>query len=400
MPSEENELIKVAIIGTGSISRSHINAYTAFSERCAIVALVDTSLESAQAKRRELGLVNARVYGSHEDLLAHEQLDLVSVCTPPSTHERISVDCLSAGVNVLCEKPMAPSLAACDAILRAEAQSGAMFSSVAQNRFRDDVMRLKTVVDSGLLGPVTRVHVDSAWWRGLPYYDLWWRGTWEQEGGGCTLNHAVHHIDLLLWLMGEPAAVTAVLANAAHENAEVEDLSVAVLEYERALATVVSSVVDHGERQQIIVQGRDASVSLAGDVVAEVSQPNGFPTPGGNAALVDRLHALAAEQSPLSHTGHQGQIDDMLSAIEQDRRPSIDGRDGRLTIEVITAIYQAGIERRAVGLPLASDDPYGHTGTVTERAPRFFAKSASVRHQSGAISVSGEPDSAIVGGSR
>ncbi|MFC7403719.1 Gfo/Idh/MocA family protein [Georgenia alba] len=382
-------MIRVAIVGTGNISPSHVRSYQAFADRCEVVALCDIVPEKAEAVRREFGLDGAAVYASHGEMLAAGGLDLVSICTPPGTHEQISVDCLEAGVNVLCEKPMAPSLAGCDAILRAEEASGKLFSSVAQNRYRDDVARLKSAVDSGLAGPVSHVQVDSAWWRGLPYYDLWWRGTWEQEGGGCTLNHAVHHIDLLLWLLGAPESVTAVLTNAAHENAEVEDLSVAVLSYDRALATMTSSAVHHGENQQMVVQGREASISLAGDVVAEVSQPNGFPAPDGNRELVERLTALAQGVEPLAHTGHQGQVDDVLTALETGRRPAIDGHDGRRTIELITAIYQAGIERRAVDLPLSADSPYYQAGTLTERAPRFFAKSASVTDQAGSISVSG-----------
>lgn len=382
-------MIRVAVIGTGNIAPSHIRAYQRFPDRCSVVALVDVVPERAEALRRELGLEEASVYASHAEMLAGEQVDLASICTPPSTHEQASVDLLRAGVNVLCEKPMAPSLAACDAILAAEEQGGAMFSAVAQNRFRDDVVRLKAAVDSGLAGPVSRVQVDSAWWRGLSYYDLSWRGTWETEGGGCTLNHAVHHVDLLLWLLGAPQSVTAVMTNAAHENAEVEDLSVAVLAYERALATVTSSVVDHGEHQRVVVQGREASISLDGEVVASVAQPNGFPLPGGGADLEGRLRALADSHEPLAHTGHQGQVDDVLSAIEDGRRPAVDGHDGRRTIELITAIYQAGIERRSVDLPLAADDPYSLPGTLVERAPRFFTKSASVTELAGSISVPG-----------
>ena len=384
-------MIKVAVVGTGNISPSHVRAYLALRDRCTIVALCDLTPSKAEALKRDLGLDQATVYASHPEVIARGDIDLVSVCTPPATHEQISIDFLEAGVNVLCEKPMAPSLAACDAILAAEARSGAIFSSVAQNRYRDDVVRLKTAVDSGLAGPVSHVAVDSAWWRGLPYYDLWWRGTWAEEGGGCTLNHAVHHIDLLLWLLGAPESVTAVLTNAAHENAEIEDLSVAVLAYQRALATVTSSVVHHGEPQRIVVQGREASVSLDGEVIADVTQPNGFPVPGGNIELVARLEALAADQPSLPHIGHEGQIDDVLTAIETGRRPAIDGNDGRRTIELITAIYQAGIERRTVDLPLEASDPFYQPGTLTERAPRFYAKSASVRDQSGPISVSGVP---------
>lgn len=384
-------MINVAIVGTGSIAAAHVRAYQAFADRCRIVALCDTAPGKAEAFGREHGLVGATAHTSHAELLERGGVgvDVVSVCTPPSTHEPVSVDLLRAGINVLCEKPMAPSLAACDAILAAEAEGGAMFSSVAQNRFRDDVVRLKATLDSGLAGPVSHVQVDSAWWRGLGYYDLWWRGTWEQEGGGCTLNHAVHHVDLVSWLLGAPEAVTAVLSNAAHENAEVEDLSVAVLAYPRALATLTSSVVHHGERQQIVVQGRDASISLAGDVVAETAHANGFPVPGGNAELVSRIEAVAAAHEPLAHTGHQGQIDDVLTAIETGRRPAVDGHDGRRTIELITAVYEAGIERRTVDLPLAADDPYYRPGTLTERAPRFYAKTGSVSDQDGPITVPG-----------
>ncbi|MFP3467894.1 Gfo/Idh/MocA family protein, partial [Leifsonia sp. SIMBA_070] len=89
---------------------------------------------------------------------------LVSICTPPDTHEELSVAFLRAGINVLCEKPMAPSLAACDAILAAEAESSAMCSSVAQNRYRDDIATLRAALESGLMGPVTSIQIDSAWW--------------------------------------------------------------------------------------------------------------------------------------------------------------------------------------------------------------------------------------------
>lgn len=366
-------MIRVAVIGTGNIATSHLRAYLAFGERCQVVALVDVAPERAETLRGELGLAGASVYSSHTELLAHQEVDVVSICTPPATHEQLSVELLEAGVDVLCEKPMAPSLAACDAILRAEERSGARFSSVAQNRYRDDVVRLKAALDSGLTGPVAHVQVDSAWWRGLSYYDMWWRGTWEVEGGGSTLNHAVHHIDLLLWLLGAPQSVTAVMTNAAHENSEVEDLSVAVLAYERAIATITSSVVHHGERQAIVVQGRDASVSLSGEVIAETSRPDGFPVPGGDPGLAEQLRALAAARPPLAHSGHEGQVDDVLTAIETGRRPAVDGHDGRRTIEVITAIYRAGIEGRRVDLPITSDDPYYRPGTLSDRAPRFAA---------------------------
>jgi predicted dehydrogenase len=248
------------------------------------------------------------------------------------------------------------------------------------------------VLASGLIGDVSHVQVNSAWWRGRAYYDLWWRGTWASEGGGCTLNHAIHHIDLTLWMLGRPSSVTAVLTNAQHDNAEVEDLSVAILQYDRALAELTSSVVHHGEEQAIVVHGAHARVSQPWRATAEVAQPNGFPAPGGNPALVAQLDALAAAHRPLPHLGHAGQIGDVLAALREGRRPAVDGTDGRNAVELVTAIYQAGIERRTVDLPLTPDDPYYHSGALERRAPHFFEKTGSAGALPGQIIVGSRAD--------
>ncbi|MDR7385010.1 Gfo/Idh/MocA family protein [Promicromonospora iranensis] len=380
-------MLKIGIIGTGGIARAHIDGYQRFPAECEIVALCDITPGKAAAVGAELGLAGARAYDSAEDLLAAERLDLVSIATPPSSHAELTIAALRAGVDVLVEKPMAPSLEECDAMLAAAAENGQLLSVVAQNRFRDDMATLKEVLDSGLTGPVSHAQVSSAWWRGTAYYDLWWRGTWEKEGGGCTLNHAIHHLDLTSWMFGAPSAVTAVLSNAAHENSEVEDLSVAVLQYDRALVEVTSSVVHHGEEQAIVVQGRHARVSQPWKVVSDAAQENGFPAPGGDPGRVAEIEALAASHTPLEHEGHPGQIGDMLGAVRDRRRPAVDGADGRRAIELVTAIYAAGIERRTVDLPLAPDDPYYRAGTLLERAPHFFEKAESRTDLPGEITV-------------
>ncbi len=107
------------------------------------------------------------------------------------------------------------------------------------------------------------------------------------------------------------------LANAQHDNAEVEDLSIAILRYGRALAQLTSSVVHHGEDQQIVVQAEHARISQPWQVAAESAQPNGFPAPEGNSDLVEKLNALAKAHVPLSHVGHAGQVGDVLAAIAE-----------------------------------------------------------------------------------
>ena len=110
-------------------------------------------------------------------------LVLIHICTPPYVHASIAIDSMDAGCNVVVEKPMATCLAECDAMLEAEKRNHVTLACIAQNRFRNSVFKLKKVADSGLAGKICCAHVDSYWWRGHSYYDLWWRGLWEKEGG-------------------------------------------------------------------------------------------------------------------------------------------------------------------------------------------------------------------------
>lgn len=366
----------VAVIGCGNISSQHIEAYLRFSKRCKIVALVDIYPEKARKRAAEF-VPDAAVYDAHQALLERKDVDLVSVCTPPYTHKEITVNLLKAGKNVILEKPMATSLEECDAITNAWLESGKTLSIIAQNRFRTPIMKLKRTLEAGLIGNVLHAQVDSFWWRGHCYYDLWWRGTWDKEGGGCTLNHAVHHIDMLNWMMGLPREVTAVLGNTAHDNAEVEDLSVAILKYANgALGQLTSSVVHHGERQQLIFQGQKARISAPWELYASRSKGNGFPerAPEVEAEIQEFYDGLP----DVAYEGHTGQIDNVLTALEQHTQPLIQARNGRDALEMITAIYKAGSTGLSVQLPLAPNDPFYTTKGMIAGAKHFYEKKTAI----------------------
>ncbi|THF76390.1 Gfo/Idh/MocA family protein [Cohnella fermenti] len=370
-------MVKVAILGAGAISKAHIDGYLRFKERCEIVAICDVYAEKAEARRAEYGL-NAKVVSDYKELLG-EGIDLVSVCLPPYVHAEVAVDFLNAGSHVLVEKPMASSLEECDRMIEAAASSGKVLSVVAQNRFTNPIMKLKQVLDSGLAGPILHAQADSFWWRGHCYYDLWWRGTWEKEGGGCTLNHAVHHIDALLWMMGRPAEVQAFMSNVAHDNAEVEDLSMAMLRYPNgSLGQITSSVVHHGEEQQFVFQGRQARISAPWRVTASLSKPNGFPEP--NTELEAQIRQLYDRLPDLPYEGHAAQIDNVLSAIATGEPPLVDGASGRATLELIMSIYKSASTGENVRLPLAADDPFYTRDGVMSGATHFYEKSGHVEN--------------------
>ena len=382
-------MINVAIVGTGGISHAHIKAYLQFPDRCRIVALVDIIPGKAQKVKEQYGL-DAEVYLDHHDILGRDDIDLVDVCTPPFAHAEVTINALKSGKNAICEKPMAASLEECDAMLKARDESGKKLSIIAQNRFRLPVRNLKALLDNGMAGKVRHVTVNSLWFRGHSYYDLWWRGTWEKEGGGCTLNHAVHHIDMLGWMMGLPRRVTSVLANTAHDNAEVEDLSVSVMEYPGALATVTASVVHHGEDQKLVFQCEKARVAAPYDVFASVPQPNAFPLKTPDRDFERKAAEFLSSLPPLRYEHHTGQLENVLTAIETDGPVAITGEDGRRTIELITGIYKAGSTRLPAELPLKKDDPFYTVEGIRKNVPHFYEKNAYVMEQEGTLSFGGD----------
>jgi predicted dehydrogenase len=369
-------MIGVAVIGTGAIAPRHLEAYQAFSARAEIRALVDIVPEHARDKAAAFNLA-VPVYEDYQAVLADPAIQLVSIATPPATHAEIAIACLKAGKHVLVEKPMAASLAECDAMIQAAHDHHRWLSVVAQNRFRTPMMRLKKVLDQGLIGRVLHVAVDSYWWRGPQYYDLWWRGTWASEGGGVTLNHAVHHIDALQWMMGPAESVTARMQNVAHPNAEVEDLSIAILTFAQgALGQITSSVVHHGQAQQIQFQGERAAIGFPWQVVAESAQPNGFPK--RHSAWMETIQRFYDSLPELSYEQHFGQIDDVLTAIEQNTPPLVDGNSGRRTIELITAIYTSATLGRFINLPLTPDSAFYQQADLLRQVPHFHEKTVSV----------------------
>jgi Predicted dehydrogenases and related proteins len=381
-------VLGVAIIGAGAISPAHIQAYLEFRDRCNIAAVCDLYVEKAKRKIEEYKL-EAEAYADYKELLKREDIGLVSVCTPPYTHAEIAMEAMRAGKHVIVEKPMASSLEECDAMIETAKKCGTVLSVIAQNRFTTPMMKLKAVLDTGLAGPIVHAQVDSFWWRGYSYYDLWWRGTWEKEGGGCTLNHAVHHIDIFQWMNGMPSEITAVMGNTSHDNAEVEDLSIAIARYDSgALAQITSSVVHHGEEQQLIFQGKRARVSAPWKVAASKSRPNGFPE--RDEELEAEIRKVYDELPDLQYEGHRGQILDVLDAIERGTSVLVDGIQGRRTLELITAIYQSASTGRTVRLPLGPDSPFYTREGMLKHAVYFYEKKNSVENfQDNAITWGG-----------
>ncbi len=161
-------------------------------------------------------------------------VDAVVVATPHYWHPHVVIQAARAGLHVVCEKPLAPTIGPAMAMLAECRKRKVSLGVMQQYRTRSVMAKAKQVIDSGQLGELYRVTMTCTnWYRTQAYYDSGsWRGTWDGEGGGILLNQAQHHLDLFIWLGGMPKSVTAFLDTRLHKI-EVENTANVICDYGR-----------------------------------------------------------------------------------------------------------------------------------------------------------------------
>ena len=369
-------MLSVMLIGCGGIAPKHINGFLKTTEDAVITHLIDPIAARAQALSDEYHLNKAIASDDYKAYL--DDVDVVSICTPPGTHCEIAVNALNHGCHVLLEKPMAPSLEECDKIIEAAERNGKLCSVVVQSRFISERRNVIEMVKSGKYGKNLYTRVNSVWHRGESYYHLGWRGRWTEEGGGCTQNHSIHHIDLLLYAKGMPSSIRSFMTNLAHHNSEEEDFSSSVLRYsDGSIAEITSTLVAHGDqaRQALSFDMEDASICIPFAAYASKPMPNGFPQV--NEEKLAEVIADYESRPTLALESHDGQVENFLRAVNGKEDLVATAQDGRNCIELITGVYQSSITDREVVFPIAKDSPY-YTSAWRKDAPHFFEKELSI----------------------
>lgn len=356
--------IKTAVIGCGKIGQTHALALAALPQS-QFVAACDAELPRAQAFAEKFGV---QAFDSVQEMLRWMDVEAVTICTPHPLHEEPCLLAARAGAHVLIEKPMASSLAACDAMLAAADKHRVKLAIVSQRRLFDPVQRMKTAIDAGKIGaPVLGTFVMLSW-RDQAYYESDpWRGKWATEGGGVLVNQSPHMLDMLQWFMGGIDEVSGYWANLNHPFVEIEDTAVATIRFKSGgLGSIVASLSQRpGIYTKVHVHGSNgASIGVQTDTgatfVAGMSgmmQPplnDVWTIPGEEHLLAEFESADRRRFSQIDATTyyHFLQIQDFLQAIIDDRPPLVTGDEGRIVVEMFTAIYESSNLRRPVRFPL------------------------------------------------
>jgi predicted dehydrogenase len=332
----------LALVGTGGIAAIHAEAVAGLGGRARVVAAVDVDWDRLLAFGQRFAV--PRLYRDVDAMLASEEPDLVHLCTPPGLHAEQAIGCLRRNVAVLCEKPPALSLAQLDEISATAATTGSPFATVFQHRFGSGGLALRRLCAEGAFGrPLTAV-CHTLWYRPDEYFAVPWRGRWDIEGGGPTMGHGIHQMDLLLAVLGPWHEVVAVAARQARPTAT-EDLSCAIVTFDSgAVATVVNSLLSPRETSYLRFDFEEATVELThlygyGDRDWRVT---------GAPGREDQVAAVWAAQPSGDGSGHGAQLAHVLDALAAGAPPPVTPDEVRPTMELVAAVYASAFTARPV----------------------------------------------------
>ena len=216
-------MLKVGLVGLGFMGRGHFSIYEQLMKEgfpVQLIALCDVDEDkfkgilvkgNIDVGADQFDFTPYRQYSNLEDMLAHEELDMVDLAVPTYLHAKLAIQCMLADKHVLCEKPMAMDKDQCKAMPEARKQTGKKLMIAQCLRFWPAYEYLKTVVDDGRFG----CPVEGYFWRGggAPRwsYEGWLLN--EELSGGCILDQHIHDVDTINWLFGKPHAVSALGRN-------------------------------------------------------------------------------------------------------------------------------------------------------------------------------------------
>ena len=344
MSSPLSAPLRCAIVGTGAIAGKHAEAVAAYP-RAELVAVTDSMRAKADEFAGSHG--GPAVYDDLDALLAAERPDVVLICTPPVAHPAQAIAALGAGAHVIVEKPPAPSLDELDAMREAARAADRQLAVVFQQRTGTAAAHFRRLLQSGALGRPLLAQCQTLWYRDAAYFAVPWRGKWQTEGGGTTLGHGIHQLDLLAYLLGDWARVEGRLWRLDRET-ETEDTSTATVVFESgAVAQVVSSTVSPRETSSIRIDTQRATITV--DHLYGHGHENWSITPAPHVSTEESAGwALPAVEERSDHAPLLRDVFDALIAGEP--LPETADSPAR-SFEIVAAIYASAAANGAVITP-------------------------------------------------
>lgn len=347
--------LKVAVIGTGSISDFHLGAYEKNTD-AELFGVYDVSFERAKEKAQQFGATN--VYESLDELFSDEVLQAVSICTWNNTHASLAIRALESGLHVLVEKPLAMTYAESLAIQAAAQKAQKVFQVGYVRRFATNTKVLKQFVDAGRLGEIYYAKATCTRRLGNPGG---WFADVEKSGGGPLIDLGVHIIDICWYLMGKPKVVKVTgntynnLGNRSnvknlsfYKTADydatknsVEDLANAMITFENGASLMVDvSYTLHATKNELSVKlfGTKGGAELEPELKIVTEE---FDT-------ILNVHPQIDHLTFDFNAAFQSEIDSFVNAIVKNRPSEAPVEDGVEIMKILEGIYTSAQTGREV----------------------------------------------------
>lgn len=342
-------MINFAIIGCGRIAKRHAELLgTGQIKGARLAAVCDTQNDRAEAFGSKY---DVPWFTSIDELLSASGIDAVSILTPSGMHADHAVKVAQSRRHIVVEKPMALTLEDGDRMIRAAEAARVRLFVVKQNRFNVPVVKAREALDAGRFGKLVLGTVRVRWCRDQAYYKQdGWRGTWAQDGG-VIANQASHHVDMLSWFMGDVESIHA-RGTTALVDIEAEDTCVATLKFRNGAVGIVEATGATRPKDMegsLSVLGSGGAVEIAGFAVNKIRTWQ-FVEPHEHDKEV--IEKFSVNPPNVYGFGHQAYYEHVVDCLDHGKPALVDGLEGRRSLELVAALYEAMASGREVTFPL------------------------------------------------
>jgi len=338
----------VAVLGYGFMGTTHLSAWK-YIEECELKAVMGRTLEKVKKVAEKFGI---DAYNNFEELLKRDDIDIIDVCTPTSTHAKYAIASMEAGKHVFLEKPIALSLKDADAMIESAKKNKVKFMVGHVLRFFPEYMKIKELVDQGMVGEP----VIARAFRGgpIPEWSPWFLD--KSQSGGVAVDLAIHDVDFLMWIFNQRVErVYAKVERLVHKDITAEDYALITLRFEKGGIALVEA--NWALPKQFPFTMKFEVDGTKGMIVSD----NQSPVP---VKLItnETTAGFAPETLPWRPAVHPFPIDPFyrelkhfVECIREDKTPMTSGEVARKSLEVCLAALKSAELNAPVRLPLKEE---------------------------------------------